>query len=556
MTLSSKAFDGQGLQEQFGDEEPALLIALPLLKNGVSVYAAAEELNCARSTLREQYLAFQEIDLPDALKEALISNEGRNFLKRMSIAAHLQFRNLCSCGLRQIKDFFIACGLDKLIGVSIGSQWNLSRQIDEAIVEFGAEECAIMKPAIQGKTITAALDENFHEGPCLVGIEPASNFILVEEAASSRDTADWQNAFAPVLALLGVKITQVTSDSGASIIALCEKVFEAHLSPDFFHILYDFRRSFRPFVRAAYREIHSTLCASEREEDVLLRMENKWAAMTSAERGRGRPPDFDKHFETQTKIQESCFKRLAELEKSDVALKDALRALSQSYHPVSTETGVRTGRAHLLNLANSVATRAQLLIKRYSLPEEATKALEKFLRMAEKMASTLDHVATLWRERATVATSSMQERCCLESKLVGAAYLERIAKTQGTLKRHEMLARAKLLKSEAAQTIGEARVTEIYPVAIEMANDFQRSSSMVEGRNGALSLRHHAFHDLSPLKRVVLTVLHNHVVRRADGTTAAERFSKVKSRNLMDWLCRKIPGLPRAGGKKGFSLTA
>ena len=556
MTLSSKAFDGQGLQEQFGDADPTLLAALPLLKNGFSVYAAAEELNCARSTLREQYLAYQEIDLPVALKEAFISTEGRNFLKRMSIAAHLQFRNLCACGLRQIKDFFIACGLDKLIGVSVGSQWNLSRKIDEAIVEFGAEEYAIMKPAVQGKSITAALDENFHEGPCLVAIEPASNFILVEEAASSRDTADWQNAFAPVLALLGVKITQVTSDSGSSIIALCEKAFEAHHSPDLFHILFDFRRTFKPFLRAAYRNILSTLCASEREEEALLRMENKWAAMTSAERGRGRPPDFDKHLDAQEKIQERCFKSLAELEKGDLALKDALRSLSQAYHPVSIETGTRTGRTHLLNLASVVAAQAQLLIERYSFPEEAPKALEKFLRMVEKMASTLDYIATLWRERATVATSSMQERCCLESKLVGAAYLERIAKTQGTLKRHEILAKAQLLKSEAAQIIGEAKVAEIYPVAMQMASDFQRSSSMVEGRNGVLSLRHHAFHDLSPLKRKVLTALHNHVVTRADGTTAAERFSNVKSRNLMDWLCRKIPNLPKAGGKKGLRLAA
>ena len=51
----------------------------------------------------------------------------------------------------------------------IGSQWSLSRQIEEGIVEFGAEELAMMAPAVQGKAITAALDENFHEGPCLVG---------------------------------------------------------------------------------------------------------------------------------------------------------------------------------------------------------------------------------------------------------------------------------------------------------------------------------------------------------------------------------------------------
>ena len=556
MTLRQTSLKVQEKFDEISSAEPMLAAALPLLKSGRSIYGVAKELNCSRATLREQHLTFQAIDLPQSIKETFLSSEGRDFLKRLTIAAHVQFRNLCACGLRQISAFLSACGLDQLIGASLGCQWKLSKQIDEGIALFGTEEIAIMAPAVQGKSITAALDENFHEGPCLVGIEPASNFILVEEAVCSRDTADWQNAFSPVLALLGVKITQVTSDCGQSIVALCEKVFEAHHSPDLFHVLYDFRRTFRPFLRAAYRDIHRSLCASEREEDALSRMQKRWEAMTSSERGRGRPPDFAKQFQMQNVIQESLFKSLAELEKSDNELKEALRALSQAYHPVSIETGVRTGRANLEALAAVAAAKAQLLIEKYAFPEEATKALEKFLRMVEKMAATLDHVAALWRARAGIATSSMQERCCLESKLVGAAYFERIAKTQGTLKRHEMLASAAVLISEATHTIGEAKVTELYPVATQMANDFQRSSSMVEGRNGALSLRHHAFHELSPLKRMVLTTLHNHVLKRVDGTTAAERFSNVKSRDLMDWLCEKIQFLPRAGGKKELRPAA
>ena len=46
----------------------------------------------------------------------------------------------------------------------------------------------------------------------------------------------------------------------------------------------------------------------------------------------------------------------------------------------------------------------------------------------------------------------------------------------------------------------------------------------MEGRNGHLALKHHALHRLSLRKLGVLTVLHNYLIRRADGTTAAERF--------------------------------
>ena len=46
----------------------------------------------------------------------------------------------------------------------------------------------------------------------------------------------------------------------------------------------------------------------------------------------------------------------------------------------------------------------------------------------------------------------------------------------------------------------------------------------MEGRNGHLALKHHTLHQFTTRKLQALTVLHNYVMRRADGTTAAERF--------------------------------
>ena len=115
---------------------------------------------------------------------------------------------------------------------------------------------------------------------------------------------------------------------------------------------------------------------------------------------------------------------------------------------------------------------------------------------------------------------------------------------------HELLKKAAELRASARSSLSNERVAELNSLAKTMADDFQRSSSMVEGRNGALSLRHHAFHELSPLKRKVLTVMHNFVTLRADGTTAGERFSGVKPKCLITWLCERIKTLPQAGGKR------
>src|SRR5512142_2769781 len=87
------------------------------------------------------------------------------------------------------------------------------------------------------------------------------------------------------------------------------------------------------------------------------------------------------------------------------------------------------------------------------------------------------------------------------------------------------------------------------------ADLFQRSSSCVEGRNGQLSLRHHHLHQLSPRKLKVLTILHNYLIRRPDGTTAAERFFGAKPQDLFEDVLDRLdvparPAAPRSTRKR------
>jgi hypothetical protein len=51
----------------------------------------------------------------------------------------------------------------------------------------------------------------------LGGIEPVSNFILLEQYAPHRTAADWPAAMAEALADLPVQVIQSTSDEGQAI---------------------------------------------------------------------------------------------------------------------------------------------------------------------------------------------------------------------------------------------------------------------------------------------------------------------------------------------------
>ena len=78
-----------------------------------------------------------------------------------------------------------------------------------------------------------------------------------------------------------------------------------------------------------------------------------------------------------------------------------------------------------------------------------------------------------------------------------------------------------------------------------MRDLFQRSSSAVEGRNGQLSQYHHGCHRLSERKLAALTAAHNFYIRRADGSTAAERFFGRAHAPLFEQLIDHVPLPPR-----------
>ena len=58
--------------------------------------------------------------------------------------------------------------------------------MEEHLVSYGVAETQRLGSTMVNREITACLDETFHPEVCLVGIEPASNFILVETYSERR----------------------------------------------------------------------------------------------------------------------------------------------------------------------------------------------------------------------------------------------------------------------------------------------------------------------------------------------------------------------------------
>jgi len=82
--------------------------------------------------------------------------------------------------------------------------------------------------------------------------------------------------------------------------------------------------------------------------------------------------------------------------------------------------------------------------------------------------------------------------------------------------------------------------------AAEHARGFQRASSAVEGRNGALSPLHHHQRGLPKRRYKVWTVLHTFDCRAADGSTPASRFFRYEFPDLFETVLSKIDDVPRS----------
>jgi succinate dehydrogenase flavin-adding protein (antitoxin of CptAB toxin-antitoxin module) len=151
-----------------------------------------------------------------------------------------------------------------------------------------------------------------------------------------------------------------------------------------------------------------------------------------------------------------------------------------------------------------------------------------------------------------------------ESHLLPMAYIEahlpKARNAEQRQQRRELHGKleVELNDNEVWQLMTAERKAALKAEAKKCALVFQRSSSCVEGRNGQLSLKHHASRKMSPRKLAASTVIHNYFITRKDGTTAAERLFEQPPDDLFDWLLEHTdyPALSAQKRSKAGELRA
>jgi hypothetical protein len=477
---------------------------------------------------------------------------GLGFLHRVFAAAHLVFVQANDCGLRNLSWFLRLSGLDEFIAPSYGSQQAVAEEMESLLIRFGQEEHERLAAQMSPREITLCEDETFHPQICLVAIEPVSNFILVEQYQPQRDAETWQQCVSQNIAGLPVTVFQVTSDAAKALVAHAETHLGAHHSPDLFHVQYD-------TVRATSAALASQTAAAVRQRE---KTQQKTANLRLQHDACREQCPQDPLVETlREQVQraeaeeEAAVEQLGACQTRQERARAARRGLGRDYHPVDLETGqpltaeeVRRRLAAHFDSLDRVADEADL-------SAHARDKLAKARRVLDSMQATLAFFWTMVATRLAAWQINPIVQEWLRQELIPACYLRRVAEKAGTAQeKQRLLALAEEVLARARSpdglwgTFSPERKADLQDKAQQCADFFQRSSSCVEGRNGQLSLKHHALHQLTGRKLHALTVLHNYAVQREDGSTAAERFYGAASRDLFDWLLDHLspPARPRA----------
>lgn len=523
------------------------------LATGEPQRQVAADLGVARSTLQDWCKSAPVGAAPAALAAFVETAEGVCWLRQVVLAAHFAITLQGGAGVRVVCQFLELSGLSAFVGAGYGTQQALNAALEEAVVAVAQPQRGALAEGMPHRQVTVCEDETFHPQICLVSLEPVSNFILLEQYAEERAATTWTQALAAAVAGLAVEVIQGTGDEAKALRRHVETDFEAHHSPDLFHGQQEVSKATSLHLARQVKQHAAGVAAAQARWEAARAAERAYAAQSP--RPCGRPPAFAVRL--QAALTDVVQAEADQAQARQTQARESIRALGTLYHPYDLETGQAQPVERIAQRFAEVWTRLQRLADAAALPTRAREHLAKAQRLTTQLLATIAFFFATLQAKVEALDLPPTVEAALVEQLIPALYLERVAaRSTRAESRHRLRALSRQLLEPLRQpdhplsALPPALRQRLEQVAGECADLFQRSSSCVEGRNGQLALHHHGRHRLSDRKLAALTAVHNFHIRRADGTTAAERFFARAHEPLFEQVLKRMPLPPRPARRR------
>jgi hypothetical protein len=513
----------------------------------------ARELDVPNSTL-QAWLQQRQARLansghPREVVQFFENSAGLAFLHQLLTAGHLIFVQGSNCGIRNFCQFLELSGLNEFVAASYGAQQAVAEEMESLLSDFGEQEDSRLATQMPAREISLAEDETFHPQICLVAMDLVSNFILLEQYETKRDAPTWNRCLDERLASLPITVCQVVSDEAKALIAHTQVHLGVHHSPDLFHVQ---QETTKATSAALARQTQRAQEAWEETQQQSNLVREELAACREQCAQSPHVQVLEQEWQRSEDNEARMRQQMSDCQDRQQRATTARRGLGEDYRPFDLHDGrplqaeqVATRLTAHFDALDQVAHEAEL-------SSRAKQKLAKARRMLEAMKATIEFFWRLVAVRFGSWNLSQPIQQWMREQLIPGHYLASVAsKAQTAEERDRLRQLSERILARARDptglwgTLNVQQQADMEHKAQECAELFQRSSSCVEGRNGQLSLKHHALHHLSKRKLRALTVLHNYLVRRPDGTTAAERFYSLAPRDLFAWLLARLSHPPR-----------
>ena len=520
---------------------------------------AAEALGVPRTTLLGWVARAAATELTPAQRTFFESPDGVQFLRVLLTAALFVMNLSGGLGVAMVRTFFTLTGLHTLVACSESSLRKTRSTMIDAIGAWGDTQGATLAADMAPKDILVGVDENFHRGMMLVAMDAVSGFVLVEKAAEHRDARTWATALREGACKWPVKIVGLIGDEAKGLIRCALQELGVLKGSDLFHVQHEICSG---VSGAVGRMVRAAEKARDKAAEALTAVKKAREAYEQASHGPGRPPAWQAREEAATRAVAEAEAQVVIAASHRDAVHEAVRDLGDRYHPVDLKTGALLSGNALEARMQEAFDAIWMSVAKAGLGDRNARVIES-IDKAQRVLPSLVGWVRAWHQmvKAHVAALglSASESAWVLASLLPAMYLERVARHGRDKDLRERVDEVVGRLKGAIETAGSpwatwdaptrARVLSVVQRCVEL---FVRTSSPVEGRNGQLALHHHRTHHLTPALLKALTVIHNYVITRRDGTTAAERFVGRKHDDLFAHLVAimPMPARPRVRSRK------
>lgn len=469
--------------------------------------------------------------------------EGAAWLRLFVLSTLYNFGLKSTVGADKLSLFFKQLNIDTHVAVSPTSLRKQLREMEQLLSTFQTLcETEAAQQTDQSRPITAAADETFFGAlMMLVMMDLSSGYLLLEDIADDRTFDTWWESVKPRLAHTNIEITHLITDRAKALIKLATNGVKCESGADLFHGQQTLSRGLgSPLKRRSI----------QREKEV----KKAWKKLSNLLKGCPYNSEIDK------KVDEiiTLTREKNTLKGDKESYKKTMKSISTDVHAFDVDTQKQQSSQDVEAKLETHADTLEVIEKNH-FPDK--KTVPSFRKQTKSLASCVD----VWwyfvlNNLLQYKLLAKEEEWLLYFLLPTVYWHKQMMKTKDPWRR----------KRYKDAWISALKAWELHPLtavmschakeewqdwALWMVENFHRSSSAVEGRNGTLSQMYHTQRGLTPARLKALTVIFNYDHYRADGKTPAEKLFKTSFPDLFGWISEQMGELPmpRQGKQRVFN---